>query len=436
MPRRPKQPAAGGSEGDLRPRLVLERRPIASLEPAAYNPRTITPKALAGLGESLKRFGLVQPVVWNRRTGRVVGGHQRLKALAAAGETETDVAVVDLPEDEERALNVTLNSPAISGEFTPEALPILDDLALKMPDLSAALMLPDLRSLLAKEFKVPAVVIEDGEVPSVPARPITELGDLIFMGPHRLACGDCRDAGLMRHLLDDGRRPACIWTDPPYGVEYVGKTKKALKIQGDGADGLAALLDAAFRGADAYLLPNARWYIAAPAGPMGTVFRNAIEKVGWRFHQALVWVKDVFVLGHSDYHYRHEDVLYGWKPGPGRAGRGEHEGSRWYGDHAQDTVLEVPRPKRSEEHPTMKPVELVARCLRNSTRAAPGEASTSGDVVLDLFTGSGSTLLACEALGLAFRGCELEPGYADVAVARWEAASGQKARRVPTSKRQ
>jgi DNA modification methylase len=164
-------------------------------------------------------------------------------------------------------------------------------------------------------------------------------------------------------------------------------------------------------------------YCAAPPGPRNATFREAIVAVGWKLHQELVWVKNAMVLGHSDYHYRHEPILYAFKPGSGRVGRGAHEGTRWYGDHSQTTVLEFDKPSRSEEHPTMKPVALVAATLRNSTRA--------GDPVLDPFSGSGSTLLACEQESRDCYGIEISPAYCDVIAKRWENATGKKATRVP-----
>jgi len=145
---------------------------------------------------------------------------------------------------------------------------------------------------------------------------------------------------------------------------------------------------------------------SARAGPAGTAFRRALEAAGWRLGQGLVWVKDSIVLGHSDYHYQHEDILFGHKPGPGRSGRGRHAGTRWYGGNDQSSVLFADRPKRSADHPTSKPVDLLGRLLRNSTR--------SGDVVLDPFAGSGSTLIACEQLGRCCVAVELDPRYCDV----------------------
>jgi DNA modification methylase len=164
------------------------------------------------------------------------------------------------------------------------------------------------------------------------------------------------------------------------------------------------------------LEPSGRFYVFCPAGPLGTEFRLALREAGWRLHQSLAWVKNTIVLGHSDYHYQHEDVLYGWKPGAGRPGRGRHAGSRWFGDNRQASALFFDRPARSGEHPTAKPVALLAALLRNSSRR--------GELVLDPFAGSGSTLIACEQLGRRCLAVELDPGYCDVIRRRYEEFAG------------
>jgi len=217
----------------------------------------------------------------------------------------------------------------------------------------------------------------------------------------------------------EGESAELLWTDPPYGVSYEGKTRQALRIEGDGATGLDALLSEAFAAADAVLSPGARLYVAHPAGELSLAFGHAFLAQGWKLRQTLMWVKDQFVLGRSDYHYRHEPIFYGHKAGEGRIGRGAQG---WYGDHAQDSVLEVPRPRASHDHPTMKPPELVERCVRNSTRR--------GGLVLDPFAGSGSTLAACEASGRAARLVELDPRFCDVIVGRFERLTGGRAQRV------
>jgi site-specific DNA-methyltransferase (adenine-specific) len=213
-----------------------------------------------------------------------------------------------------------------------------------------------------------------------------------------------------------------VWTDPPYGVSYVGKTKDALTIQNDALTpaGLRALLDAAFTQALRHTHHGAAWYVAAPAGPLHLVFGNALLDLGI-YRQQIIWVKDVFVLGHADYHYRHEPIFYGYSPGyTGRRGRG---GEGWYSDHAQDTVWDIPRPKRSEEHPTMKPVELVTRALTNST--------PRGATVVDCFAGSGTTLIAAHINGRVARLIELGPNYCDVIARRWQLLTGE----LPTLER-
>jgi site-specific DNA-methyltransferase (adenine-specific) len=236
------------------------------------------------------------------------------------------------------------------------------------------------------------------------------------LGRHRVVCGDAADEGAWAALLDDEAVDA-VWTDPPYGVDYEGKTKDALKIENDGHNlaELGSLLTAVFTTALSRCHPGAAWYVCAPPGPATATFASVLIELDL-FRQTLIWVKDRFVLGHSDYHYRHEIIYVGYgpkAPGIGRRGRG---GSGWYGDNAEDSVLEVPRPGRNAEHPTMKPVELITRALGNSTRP--------GDVVADPFGGSGSTLIGCEQTGRTARLIELDPRYVDVIVARWEAHTG------------
>jgi DNA modification methylase len=208
---------------------------------------------------------------------------------------------------------------------------------------------------------------------------------------------------------------------PPWGVSYVGKTKDAKTIENDKAAGLPALLDAALANAAVALAPGAPFYLAHPAGALALVFEASIDRSPFSVHEGLVWVKTSLVLGHSDYHYRHEPIVYGFNKGPGRSGRGRHVGSRWYGDNSQTSVLEFDRPSRSEQHPTMKPVALVAHCLKNST--------PRGGLVLDPFCGSGTTLIAAEQTGRTAYAMELDPAYCDVVVERWQRVTGREARR-------
>lgn len=200
-----------------------------------------------------------------------------------------------------------------------------------------------------------------------------------------------------------------MWTDPPYGVEYEGGTKAHLTIANDQAEKLPDLLRHAFALADTVLAPGAPLYVAHPAGALSLVFGAAFTDVGWHLHQTLIWLKDAMVLGRSDYQYRHEPVLYGWK---GRK-------RPWHGGRSQTSVFEIPRPKRSPDHPTQKPVQLVEAHLKNS--------SLLGELGYDPFCGSGSTLIAAHRLGRRCAAMELSPQYADVAVSRWERFSGESA---------
>ncbi len=217
-----------------------------------------------------------------------------------------------------------------------------------------------------------------------------------------------------------GKTASCLWTDPPYGVNYQGGTPDALTIANDDPQGLAGLLRSALGNVAEVMLPGSPFYIAHPAGPLALVFGQVVTELGWRLRQTLVWVKDSLVLGHADYHYRHAPILYGYLPGgTGRRGRG---GKGWFGDDAQTSVFEVPRPKASPDHPTSKPVALITAMLANSTR--------QGDLVLDPFGGSGSTLVASEQLERRCNLVELDPKYCDVVVRRWEVLTGKQAERI------
>ena len=233
----------------------------------------------------------------------------------------------------------------------------------------------------------------------------TQPGDVIALGRHRLVCGDSTDALAWQALLGDARADAVI-TDPPYGVDYVGKTKDRLTVSNDHLKEteLTDFLRAAL--ALAHSRQGAAWYVYAPPGPAFHSFATVGVELGW-WRQTLVWVKDVFVLGRSDYHYRHEACLYGWAPG------GSHA---FHGGRTQDTVFECARPKVSKEHPTMKPVALIERAIRNSTQPA--------DRIVDCFGGSGTTLLAAEVTGRTAFLIEKSRAYCDVICQRWETVTG------------
>jgi DNA modification methylase len=245
-------------------------------------------------------------------------------------------------------------------------------------------------------------------------------GEIIELEPHRLACGDARDSDLLERLMAEDSA-ACLVTDPPYGAAYEGKTRERLRIRNDDATAISELLPAAFAVVDSCVVPGGAVYVFSPSGSALGVFVEAFAGVGWELRQSLVWVKDQMVLGHADYHHQHELILYGYKPnsGTGRLGRG---GAGWQGGNRAVSVFEVPRPRSSRVHPTMKPPELLAEFIRNS--------STRGEVELDPFAGSGSTLVAGERLGRRACLVEVDPRYCDVIVRRYHQLTGTQERVV------
>ncbi len=352
--------------------------------------------------------------------GTVIAGNQRLAAALELGWTSIPVVYADL--DEQTAAQWMLRDNNPMGEWDDAAVA---ELLAGVDSVAQALSGFDSRELDRILRAAPARDADPDDVPPLPATPTSVAGEVYTLGQHVLGCGDCTDPEFVRHVF--AARGAgvkidlvdCVWTDPPYGVDYVGKTADALTIANDDAAGLPALLRDAFAAIAPALAHNARFYVAGPAGPRQIDFLIAIRDAGWTLHQGLVWRKQRMVLGHSDYHYAHEPIFYGFVPDPdvegakGRPGRGKHAGSRWYGDHSQTTVLDFDAPTRSAEHPTMKPVALIEQCLLNSTQR--------GDLVYDGFGGSGSTLIACESLGRRCVTIELDPAYCDVIRDRYEA---------------
>ncbi|MGH2966123.1 MAG: DNA modification methylase [Solirubrobacterales bacterium] len=387
--------------------LTSQTVPLHGLKPYPGNPRR---GHLAAIKESLQRNGQYRPIVVRRQTNEVLAGNH---TLAAAKELNwPSVAVTYLDCDAEQAKRIVLadNRTNDLAGYDPQALA---DLLTELPDLAGTGYDQAALDSILDELE-PEPLTED-EVPPPPADPRTRPGDIYQLGPHRLLCGDARDPSAYERLLGD-KRAALLWTDPPYGVDYEGKTKAKLRIANDRPGGLESLLCDAFAAVNEVLTDGAPLYVAAPGGRLLLNFAEAFLDAGWDLRQTLVWVKDSMVLGRVDYHYRHEQLLYGFKPGPGRLGRG---GKRWFGGDSETSVFEVDRPRASREHPTMKPVELIERALLNSSRR--------GSVVLDPFAGSGSTLVACERTGRKAHLVELDPRYCDVVCERWERLSGKKA---------
>jgi len=389
----------------------------ADLVPNPRNWRGHPDDQQRAVGGSLATVGWVIEILVNRATGHLVDGHLRVELALARGESTVPVTYVELSEDEERLVLASLDPLAAMATAEREQLGAL--LAgLEAQDDGLAALLDD----LAREHGLDAGragLLDADVVPELPIEPYVHRGDLYELGEHRLLCGDSTDASDVARLSNDALAD-CLWTDPPYGVAYEGKTNRHLRIRNDDPETSDDVIAGAFRLAP--LAPSAPFYVSAPAGPRSAAFRAAIAAVGWRLHQELVWVKGTIVLGHSDYQYGHEPILYGYTPGSGRPGRGRHPGSHWYGDNGESSVLEYPKPAANRDHPTAKPVALVAHCLRNSTRP--------GDLVYEPFAGSGSTLIAAEQLGRRCLAIEIDPRYAQVTLERWQAFTGREAERI------
>ena len=384
----------------------------ADLSTYHRNPRRGDVPAIAA---SLARLGQYRPIVVNKGTytGRpyeVLAGNHTLMAARQLEWEEIDAVVVDVDEDTATRIVLVDNR---TNDLASNDEEILAQLLSELPDLEGTGYDLDDLDLLTAAADSRSVVTDPDDAPEAPDDPITEPGQIWHLGPHRLLCGDSTETDAVLAFMG-GDVADCMWTDPPYGVEYVGKTKDALTIQNDSAENLPKLLARAFATATRVLRPGAPVYVAHPAGPLFQEFVKAFNEAGWSLRQTLVWVKDQMVLGHSDYHYRHEPILYGYTGGgKGRLGRG---GKHWYGDHSQTSVFEVPKPPRSDKHPTMKPVSLIAAMLNNSC--------PPGGMVYEPFGGSGSTLIAAHTTGRVARLVELDPRYCDVICHRWQEATG------------
>lgn len=411
--------------------MQIEKMNIDDLQEADYNPRVALAPGMPEyekLKKSLQNFGFVETPVFNKQTGRLVGGHQRVRVAKDLGYTEIQVSIVDLTEEKEKALNVALNK--ISGSWDDEKLAeLLSSLEDDMIDLTGF----DTDELLALMPESEDNVDEDDLDldAEVPEDPFTEPGDIWQLGRHRLICGDSTKASTIQELVGSDLIDL-ILTDPPYNVAYESDDGKT--IQNDKMEDSAfyEFLYRSFQAAASKLKPGGSFYIWH-ADIESANFRLAATNAGLIVHQGLVWVKNSMNLGRSDYQWRHEPCLYGWK-----------EGAAHYfiTDRTQDTVIEdkiqinqmtkeqlkktvkelldygppstiirEDKPQLSAEHPTMKPVKLMARQIINSSKI--------GENVLDPFGGSGSTLIAAEQLNRSCYTVELDERYADVIVKRY-----------------
>lgn len=382
--------------------MLIEKKNTAELLPADYNPRKdLKPgdPEYDKLKRSIEQFGYVEPVIWNKVTGRVVGGHQRLKVLIDMGITEVECVVVEMNAEKEKALNIALNK--ISGEWDKDKLALLiADLQGADFDVSLTGFDPaDLDDLFKESIK-DGIHDDDFDVDAeLKKPPITKLGDLWTLGRHRLVCGDSTKADTF-DLLMSGAKANLVITDPPYNVNYEGSAGKIKNDNMENDTFYHFLLDA-FTNTESVMADDASIYVFH-SDTEGLNFRRAFSDAGFYLSGCCIWKKQSLVLGRSPYQWQHEPVLYGWKKA------GKHQ---WYTGRKETTIWEFDKPKKNGDHPTMKPIPLLAYPIMNS--------SMSNTLVLDPFGGSGSTLIACEQSDRSCYTIELDEKFCDVIIKRY-----------------
>lgn len=404
--------------------------PVKNLKHYGKNPRKGDVDLIA---QSLEANGQYKPITVRKGTNEVLAGNHTLKAAKKLGWDQIAATYVDCTDEQAARIVLVDNRASDLGTYDFDELAALLGEA---GDLTGTgYDQDDLDTMIHGVQAPPPIKLGSDQIPEH-APPITKPGDTFILGRHRLHCGDATDPAAY-HKLMNGKKADMMWTDPPYGVSYVGKTAESLTIDNDGAAGLQDLLTAAFAQTVQHSKPGAPAYVAH-ADTARTTFESTMRAAGYEIRQNLIWVKNTMVLGHSDYHYKHEPileaetppetivepgkaekghepVLYGFTAGgKGRLGRG---GKRWYGMNNATTVFEIPKPPANRDHPTMKPVALILAMLANSARP--------GHIILDVFGGSGSTMIAAEQHGAAGYIMELDPHYCDVIATRYHEFTGR-----------
>jgi len=404
--------------------LQVAEVPIDELRPDAANPRRISDAQIESLTRSIQEYGFVQPVLARSEDRTVIGGHQRLVAARRLGYKTVPTVFLDITLEQARVLNLGLNK--ISGEWDNELLArLLADLSTEEVDLSLSGFADDevsklLKSLEQREKRERQESFDlDAALEAARAAPRAQRGELWALGDHRLLCGNACDTADASRLFD-GKQAGMCFTDPPYNVnlgDHGGQQRGAKKrrIQNDAmpaeewesfcrswARNLLATVD----GAIYVCMSTKEWPLVS----------RVLEEQDAHWSDTIIWAKDRFVLGRADYQRQYEPIWYGWREGA------KHH---WNGDRDRGDVWHIERPAASEAHPTQKPLALVERAIENSSRP--------GDLVCDLFLGSGSTLIACERTGRVCYGMEIDETYASIVLARWEAFTGETARKESTS---
>ena len=392
--------------------IQVEQWPIERLIPRAINPRTHSDQQVAQIAASIREFGWTNPILV-AEDHVIIAGHGRLLAARKLGMKELPVIVLrHLTEAQRRALVIADNQLGLNAGWDEEMLK-LELAALQQEDFNIELIGFDddeLARLLADQDAAEGLTDEDA-VPDLPEVPITVSGDLWILGSHRVLCGDATESPSVERLLA-GDAADLVFSDPPYNCNYEGYTTKHLKIENDhmSAEAFGRFLRGAFSSFRAAVKAGASLYVCHSSS-WQREFQNALEAAGFEVRCQIIWAKNTFAWGFGRYKFQHEPIFYCHVAG---------QKDPWYGDKSQSTLWVENKPTANRLHPTMKPVELVERALVNSSKA--------GDVAMDLFGGSGSTLIGCERKGRKARLMELDARYVDVIVQRWQEYTGKQAR--------
>ena len=393
-------------------KIAVVYSPVDDLIPYARNSRTHSEAQVAQIAGSVREFGWTNPILVDAEGG-IIAGHGRVLAARKLGMAEVPtITLYGLSEAQKRAYIIADNKLALNAGWDDELLALeLDELQQDGFDL---LLIGfddgELEALMNGPTETEPGLTDEDAVPEVGPDPVTKPGDVWLMGKHRLMCGDSTSIAELERLC--AGQAVDMWlTDPPYNVAYEGGTKEKLTIKNDsmGDDQFRQFLRDCYVAADTVMKAGAVFYIWH-AESEGYNFRGAARDAGWQVRQCLIWKKSALVMGRQDYHWKHEPCLYGWKEGAGHL---------WAADRKQTTILEFDKPNRNGEHPTMKPVALFEYQLLNNTKG--------GDIVLDSFGGSGTTVIAAEKNGRFARLMELDPKYCDVIVRRWQDFTGKQA---------
>ena len=436
----------------MKPKAVTKYRKLSELHELPGNPRTIKKDQFEKLKKSIKDnsdYFEARPIILSNRTGKlvIIAGNQRYKAAKTIGMTEVPTILLEgLSEERER--EIVIRDNVENGDWDMDALANewnAQDL------LDWGVELPELEAMTEVVEDTPPEVNEED--------PMTKLGQIWQLGNHRLMVGDSTKADQVAELMADEKADLLV-TDPPYNVNYGARGKKYKEKASEGTVYTARMNDRTilndnmedteflefltnvFKAADSVMKPGAPFYIWH-ADSEGYNFRKACRQTNWQVRQCLIWVKNRLMLGLQDYQWIHEPCLYGWKDGAGHyfrdirtettvfddekpidelSNKELKELVRNYRQAVPTSIIRENKPSKSEEHPTMKPVKLIARLVANSSR--------EGEAVLDIFGGSGTTMIACEQLGRSCYMMELDPHYADVIIERWQNFTGQTAKLI------